>query len=42
VFDIGETIDAVTSLRSGFRAVQNRVEHALAVTSVYDEKGADG
>jgi flagellin len=35
--DIDAAIDAVTSLRSGFGAVQNRLEHALAVTGVYQE-----
>jgi flagellin len=35
--DIDTAIDAVTSLRSGFGAVQNRLEHALAVTGVYQE-----
>ena len=35
--DIDDAIDAVTSLRSGFGAVQNRLEHALAVTGVYQE-----
>jgi flagellin len=35
--DVDAAIDAVTSLRSGFGAVQNRLEHALAVTGVYQE-----
>jgi flagellin len=35
--DIDAAIDAVTSIRSGFGAVQNRLEHALAVTGVYQE-----
>jgi flagellin len=35
--DIDAAIDAVTALRSGFGAVQNRLEHALAVTGVYQE-----
>jgi flagellin len=35
--DVDDAIDAVTSLRSGFGAVQNRLEHALAVTGVYQE-----
>jgi flagellin len=35
--DIDDAIDAVTSIRSGFGAVQNRLEHALAVTGVYQE-----
>ena len=34
---IDAAIDSVTSLRSGFGAVQNRLEHALAVTGVYQE-----
>ena len=35
--DVDDAIDAVTQLRSGFGAVQNRLEHALAVTGVYQE-----
>ena len=35
--DIDAAIDSVTSLRSGFGAVQNRLDHALAVTGVYQE-----
>jgi flagellin len=35
--DIDAAIDAVTTIRSGFGAVQNRLEHALAVTGVYQE-----
>ncbi|MEN3282470.1 MAG: flagellin [Solirubrobacteraceae bacterium] len=35
--DVDAAIDAVTALRSGFGAVQNRLEHALAVTGVYQE-----
>jgi flagellin len=35
--DVDAAIDAVTTIRSGFGAVQNRLEHALAVTGVYQE-----
>jgi flagellin len=35
--DIDDAIDAVTGLRSDFGAVQNRLEHALSVTGVYQE-----
>jgi len=34
---IDTAIDSVTSLRSGFGAIQNRLEHALSVTGVYQE-----
>ena len=35
--DIDTAIDGVTALRSGFGAIQNRLEHALSVTCVYQE-----
>jgi flagellin len=35
--DIDSAIDAVTDIRSGFGATQNRLEHALSVTAVYQE-----
>ena len=35
--DIDSAIDAVTDVRSGFGATQNRLEHALSVTAVYQE-----
>jgi flagellin len=35
--DIDAAIDAVTDVRSGFGATQNRLEHALSVTAVYQE-----
>jgi len=35
--DIDAAIDAVTDVRSGFGAVQNRLDHALSVTGVYQE-----
>jgi flagellin len=35
--DIDDDIDAVSSLRAGFGAVQNRLEHALTVTGTYQE-----
>jgi flagellin len=35
--DIDNAIDAVTDIRSGFGATQNRLEHALSVTAVYQE-----
>jgi flagellin len=35
--DIDNAIDAVTDVRSGFGATQNRLEHALSVTAVYQE-----
>jgi flagellin len=35
--DIDAAIDAVTDVRSGFGAVQNRLDHALSVTAVYQE-----
>jgi flagellin len=34
---IDKAIDAVTSLRAQFGATQNRLEHALSVTAVYQE-----
>ena len=34
---IDTAVDAVTAMRSGFGAVQNRLEHALSVTGVYQE-----
>jgi flagellin len=35
--DIDAAIDAVTDVRSAFGAVQNRLDHALSVTAVYQE-----
>jgi flagellin len=35
--DIDTAVDAVTAMRSGFGAVQNRLEHALSVTGIYQE-----
>jgi flagellin len=35
--DIDSAIDAVTDVRAGFGATQNRLEHALSVTAVYQE-----
>jgi flagellin len=35
--DIDAAIDAVTDVRSGFGATQNRLDHALSVTAVYQE-----
>jgi flagellin len=35
--DIDAAIDAVTDVRAGFGATQNRLEHALSVTAVYQE-----
>jgi flagellin len=35
--NIDAAIDAVTSVRSAFGATQNRLEHALSVTAVYQE-----
>jgi flagellin len=35
--DIDNAIDAVTDIRSGFGATQNRLAHALSVTAVYQE-----
>src|SRR4051812_44428953 len=37
ISDIAAAIDAVTDVRSGFGAVQNRLDHALSVTGVYQE-----
>jgi flagellin len=37
ISDIDAAIDAVTDVRSGFGAVQNRLDHALSVTGVYQE-----
>jgi flagellin len=34
---IDAAIDAVSSFRSGFGAIQNRLDHALSVTAVYQE-----
>ena len=34
---IDTAVDAVTAMRSGFGAVQNRLEHALSVTGIYQE-----
>jgi flagellin len=34
---IDASVDAVTAMRSGFGAVQNRLEHALSVTGIYQE-----
>jgi flagellin len=34
---IDAAVDAVTAMRSGLGAVQNRLEHALSVTGVYQE-----
>ena len=34
---IDAAVDAVTSMRSGLGAVQNRLEHALSVTGIYQE-----
>jgi flagellin len=35
--EIDTDIDAVSAARSGYGAVQNRLEHALAVTGSYQE-----
>jgi flagellin len=37
ISDVDAAIDAVTGLRANFGAVQNRLEHALSVTAVYQE-----
>jgi flagellin len=34
---IDDAVDAVTAMRSGLGAVQNRLDHALSVTGVYQE-----
>ena len=34
---IDASVDAVTAMRSGLGAVQNRLEHALSVTGIYQE-----
>jgi flagellin len=34
---IDAAVDAVSAMRSGLGAVQNRLEHALSVTGVYQE-----
>jgi flagellin len=35
--DVDNAIDAVTDVRAGFGATQNRLDHALSVTAVYQE-----